>query len=103
MRSPDTSAGDVAAAARKRPSTAKRKRTRCPLSSSASAIRQRRSRRRRDEGVRVAQVEIPFERAVEALKRRDGLNEIQAQALRWPDVEREVQLLANDWIVTWTT
>jgi hypothetical protein len=78
-----------------------KKRKRRPLSDSAAAIRKRRERRRRDAGVRLANIEVNFERAIEALKRRDGLSEIQAEGITWAQVEREMQLLADDWLRQW--
>jgi hypothetical protein len=51
--------------------------------------------------VRIANIEVNFERAIEALKRRDGLSEIQAEGITWAQVEREMQLLADDWLRQW--
>jgi hypothetical protein len=67
----------------------------------ADAARQRRKRRREREGTKPAQIEVDYGRAVSAIKRRDGLTELEAEALTWPEIEHEVQAVWDGWLRQW--
>ena len=65
------------------------------------AERQARRRRRVREGTGPVTIEVDLVRAVSAIARRDGLSELQAEALDWPAVEREVAGVWGAFIRTW--
>jgi hypothetical protein len=79
----------------------RRRRERRVPSSSPAAIRKRRERARRAAGIEVAEIEVRLDQAISALKARDGLTELEAESLTWPEVEREVRLVVSNWIETW--
>jgi hypothetical protein len=67
-----------------------------------AAERMRRKRRRAAEGTRELKVEVNVDKSVEALKQWIGLTEVEAQALDWPEIEKELRIAFDDWILTWS-
>ena len=72
-----------------------------PLSNSSGAVRKRRQRARRAAGIEVAEIEVNVDKAISALKARDGLTEVEAKSLQWPQIEREVQTVWDEFLQVW--
>ena len=71
------------------------------LSDNPEAVRKRKLRARHDAGIEMAQIEVNIAKAISALKARDGLTEVEAESLAWPEITSAVQGVWDEFIRVW--
>jgi hypothetical protein len=70
-------------------------------SPSANALRLRRARERRKQGLASYRLDIPTDAFLDSLVASHRLTERQAQELRPPQIQRELEAVIGDFIVRW--
>jgi hypothetical protein len=68
---------------------------------SPNAVRLRRARERRRQGVASYRIDVPTDAFLDSLVASHRLTERQAQELRQPQIQRELEAVISDFIVRW--